>query len=81
MAAEAHKQGFIKSPEVTYTMSPDEANQAMPHGAVLWATNAKTVAERARKQLGWKPQHKDLKATIPEVVKLEASKLPSHKEL
>lgn len=62
-------------------MTPEEANEAMPHGAVMWATNAHTVAERARKQLGWNPQHNSVKATIPEVVKLEASKLPSHKEL
>lgn len=62
-------------------MKLEEANQAMPHGAVMWATNAQTEAERARKQLGWQPAQKDLKASIPEAVKLEASKLSLHNEL
>ena len=71
---EAHAQGLIKSADVKVSLSADEANAAMPGGAIFWGTNAVSVGGRARKQLSWQPEHESLEATIPEAVKLEAQR-------
>ncbi|KAF2167142.1 hypothetical protein M409DRAFT_22573 [Zasmidium cellare ATCC 36951] len=75
IAREAHAQGLIKSSKVTHVMSADEANKAMPAGAIFWATNAVTVATRARKQLNWEPLQPSLTETVEEVVEIEAKRL------
>lgn len=72
VAREAHRQGFIRSPEVTRVMTTNEANAAMPHGAVLWGTNAVGIAERAKSGLGWNPSWTGPDATIAETVQEEA---------
>lgn len=74
IAIEAKAQGLLKTSEISHVMSVDEANKAMPGGAVLWATNAVTVATRARRQLNWKPSQPTLGETIKEVVEVEAER-------
>lgn len=74
VASAAHEQGFIPSDEVV-VVSVDEANNLSPWGAVLWGTNSRCRAIRARKALGWEPNGPSLKDEIPEIVKGEATRL------
>lgn len=74
VAAEAHKQGLIASPEVSRSLDASEANEYMPHGAVLWGTTAVGESQRAKTLLGWRPVHQDPRATIAEVVRQSAGR-------
>ncbi|KIW11081.1 hypothetical protein PV08_10380 [Exophiala spinifera] len=77
VATEAHAQGLIKSATIDRTIDVDEANAAMPGGAIFWGTNAVYKSERAQILLGWKPSAPSLQDTIPEIVRVEAEKLKS----
>lgn len=43
-----------------------------PFGAVLWGTNSRGTASRARKVLGWKPTGASLEDTLDDLIDLEA---------
>lgn len=77
IAQAAHEQKLIKSDEVM-SVSSEEANQIMPHGAVLLGTNAQLKSSRARRDLGWKPSAVSLGDDIPLMVKVEAERLKGH---
>lgn len=46
-----------------------------PWGPVLWGSNSRSVASRARKELGWTPAGPSLDETLDFVIKQEANKL------
>lgn len=53
-----------------------EALKAAGAGAApSWACNSHSVAERARKYLGWEPNGPSLQETIPEAVRAAAEEL------
>lgn len=54
-------------------INADTADQFIPHGAILWGTNAQYTASRARELLGWQPQGPSLEEEIPRAVSAEAS--------
>ena len=74
VASAAHKQGFIPTDEVV-AMSGDDANQLRPHGALLWGSNSRGRALRARQLLGWSPKGKAINDETPEAVSIEAKAL------
>ncbi|KNG88522.1 hypothetical protein ANOM_003243 [Aspergillus nomiae NRRL 13137] len=76
VASFAAEQGFIKDPTVK-SINADTADKLTAHGAVLWGTNAKYTAARARELLGWKPQGPSLEEEIPRAVREEASQFNS----
>jgi hypothetical protein len=47
----------------------------MGHGAILWGTNARTKASKARHVLGWVPTGPSLQSTIPDLVRQEAANM------
>jgi len=77
IAQAAHEQKLIKSDDVK-SVSSEEANQIMPHGAVLLGTNAKLKSSRARRDLRWKPSAMSLAEDIPLMVEAEAERLKNH---
>ena len=74
IARVAHKQDFIPSTKVAI-ISAEDADQLTPHGSILWGTNSRGKAIRARRLLGWSPKEKSLEDDIPEVVASEARRL------
>ncbi|KAF7549351.1 hypothetical protein G7Z17_g6437 [Cylindrodendrum hubeiense] len=53
-------------------LNKEQSNELLPHGAVLYGTNARSQAQRAEKFLGWKAENLDLEHEIPLVVAQEA---------
>ena len=76
IAKAAHRQELTQSDDVK-SVSSEEANQIMPHGAVLLGTNAQLKSSRARRDLGWTPSGVSLAEDIPAMVKDEAKRLKS----
>ncbi|KAL9098814.1 MAG: hypothetical protein Q9163_005592 [Psora crenata] len=74
VASAAHKQGFIASDEVV-TVSPQEADELTPFGSLVWGTNSRCRAIRARTLLGWSPKEQSLEAEIADAVSSEARRL------
>ena len=74
VASSAQQQGFISSDEVV-SVSAEEADKLSSYGSVLWGTNSRCRAIRARKLLGWSPTEKSLIDEIPLAVESEAKKL------
>lgn len=72
MTSAAFEAGHIDRSDVTKNITPDEANKIMPGGAVLWGTNAMTIASRGRGDLAWRPASKALEDEIPRAVDIEA---------
>ena len=68
----AHSQGFIKSPEAA-EIDATTADRLTPHGSVIWGTNARYQAIRARELLGWFPEQHGIDEEIPRVVLSEAA--------
>ncbi|KAI0839925.1 NAD(P)-binding protein [Hypoxylon sp. FL0890] len=71
VAAAAAEQGLIPNDEVD-EVNGDEANVLLPHGTILFGTNARSKARRAQKILGWSPKGPSLEDTIPDTVAIEA---------
>ncbi|KAG0652551.1 Aurachin B dehydrogenase [Hyphodiscus hymeniophilus] len=71
VAEAAHKQGYIKTTEV----SVDPPNEEKGFESLSWGLNSKGFAKRARKVLGWKPSGKILEDCIPDIVDGEAAAL------
>ncbi|KAF2825848.1 nucleoside-diphosphate-sugar epimerase [Ophiobolus disseminans] len=74
IANEAHKQGLIKQDAKAKfdTIDAAKADAMSDHAAVLWGTNARTVASKARQKLAWRPSAPSLEDTIPDLVHGEA---------
>lgn len=70
----AAAKGYIKSDEVD-ELEPEEVKKLHPFGHVLWGSNSKGKAERARKKLGWTPTGESLVETLDEVIEQEAKRL------
>lgn len=68
VAAAAKQQGFTSSDEVK-ELKTEEYDTALPHGKVLYGTNARGKAVRATKLLNWSPQEVSLEEEIPRAVK------------
>ncbi|KAM5358599.1 hypothetical protein ACJZ2D_015144 [Fusarium nematophilum] len=73
VAQAAKEQGLLESTEVEELHRPD-ADTVLPHGSVLFGTNARSRARRAAELLGWKPTGESIEAEIPRAVAEEASK-------
>lgn len=74
VAKEAHKQRFIPSDDVSI-VSAGEADKLTPRGGVLWATNSRCKALRARKLLGWTPAEHGVSQEVSAIVTSEAKLL------
>ena len=74
IARAAHKQGLIPSTKVAI-ISAEDADQLTQFGSVMWGSNSRGKAIRARKLLGWSPKEKSLEDDIPDVVAIEARRL------
>lgn len=74
IAETAKTEGLIEEANVK-SLSVDEANKIMPHGAVLLGTNAKLKSTRARQELGWSPSQHSMKEDIARLLKDEAGRL------
>lgn len=74
IATKLHKRGLLENADVA-SVSADEANKLYGHGAVLWATNSRSRASRARRVLGWQPKGAALEATLDEVIDVEKAAL------
>lgn len=72
---EAHKLGFVEQANSVKQISSAEADSLSPAGSVLWGTNGKEQAQRARTSLGWKPKGRSLEEEIPGTVQAEADSL------
>ncbi|KAI8315050.1 4-aminobutyrate aminotransferase [Colletotrichum sp. SAR11_59] len=71
VATAAAKKGLIPSDDVE-VLGPEDANTLLPHGAVLFGTNARSEAVRGKKLLGWAPTGESLLDEIPKAVEREA---------
>ncbi|KAF5487166.1 Uncharacterized protein CGCS363_v013474 [Colletotrichum siamense] len=71
VATAAAKKGLIPSDDVE-VLSPEDANTLLPHGAVLFGTNARSEAVRGKELLGWAPAGESLLDEIPKAVEREA---------
>ncbi|KAL6708744.1 hypothetical protein ACN47E_002440 [Coniothyrium glycines] len=76
---EALSQGHAKNNKLT-TIDASEADALSSHASILWGTNARTRASKARQALGWKPSAQSLAGTIPELVRAEAKNLKEGSE-
>ncbi|RAL12670.1 uncharacterized protein BO97DRAFT_51955 [Aspergillus homomorphus CBS 101889] len=74
IAQEAYNLGLADSTSVT-EIDPSDADSITPHAAVVLGTNAKQVAQRARKYLGWVPEQHTLEEELPLAVRAEAERL------
>jgi nucleoside-diphosphate-sugar epimerase len=73
IAQKAKAKGYLKTDEVD-DLSNEEVTKLHPFGHVLWGTNSKGKAERARK-LGWTPKHEPLLDTLDSLIEKEAKAL------
>ncbi|KAK5258346.1 hypothetical protein LTR40_008076 [Exophiala xenobiotica] len=71
IAREAHAQGLIEKDAIDRTIDVDEADAAMPGGAIFWGTNAVYKFSRAQVLLSWRPSAPSLEDPIAEMVRLE----------
>jgi hypothetical protein len=74
IVAAAVNQGLAISVNEVDRLTKDEADSQLPHGSILFGTNARSNARRAKELLGWSPQYDDLEQEIVRSVKEEASK-------
>ncbi|KAF4462619.1 nucleoside-diphosphate-sugar epimerase [Fusarium albosuccineum] len=73
VAQAAKDQGLVKTTEVDELHKPD-ADTLLPHGSVLFGTNARSKARRAAELLGWKPTGESIEDEIPRAVAEEAAR-------
>lgn len=69
--------GYVKDAASIKHISSHEADGLGSHGggSVLWGTNSRMQAQRARKFLGWDPTGPSLEQEIPKTVQAEVSGL------
>ncbi|GAB7349815.1 hypothetical protein MBLNU459_g0523t1 [Dothideomycetes sp. NU459] len=83
VAAAAHRAGYVESADVK-RYDAEAVKELNPLGALMWGSNSRARALRARKLLGWTPKHESLEEVIPGAVELEAKKLgkaPGHAKI
>lgn len=71
---ESLKLGLVDSTSVA-EVKPQEADELSPHAGILWGTNAREQAQRARTILHWVPKANPLDKEIPEAVRVETERL------
>lgn len=74
VAAAAEDLKLVSDTSIEEISGP-EADQLLPHGSVLYGTNARVQANRAQEFLGWKRTHESLEQDIPRTVASEARDL------
>lgn len=70
----AEKKGLLDSEE-TLSLSADELTELHPYAILIWGSNSRGKAIRARKLLGWKPHGESLKESLAKIVEGEARAL------
>lgn len=65
----------MKASENVKSITSEEANEVLPHGAVVLGTNAKLHSSRAKKYLGWTPSEIPLEDDIQQMVEVEVQRL------
>ncbi|KAF3010311.1 hypothetical protein E8E14_006181 [Neopestalotiopsis sp. 37M] len=73
VARSAVEQGFNTKATVEELHKPD-IDTVLPHGSVIFGTNARSKARRATEYLGWTPREESLEANIPSTVAIEAQR-------
>lgn len=68
VATAAANQGFIPD-NVVDEVDDEEANKLLPHGTILFGTNARSNARRGKELLDWSPKGQSLQEVIPDAVK------------
>lgn len=63
MAEIAYKKGFLSSAKVD-DLSIEEVAKLHPWGPLLWGSNCRSKASRARKLFGWIPEYPDVWSSI-----------------
>jgi nucleoside-diphosphate-sugar epimerase len=74
IAEKAKVKGYLKTNDVV-SLSVDDIKEIHPFGAVLWGTNSRGKASRARKVLGWAPKGAPLEETLDALIDSEAKLL------
>lgn len=74
IADAAKNGGWIKTAEVDALTVP-QALEVHPWAPLLWGSNSRSVATRAKEVLGWKPQGESMSEAIPVMVAAEAKRL------
>lgn len=77
IAKEAQEQGLIAGDADVETIDAKKADSLSGHASILWGTNARTKASKARKELGWNPSGASLQSTLSDLVRSEAERLKS----
>ncbi|CAZ79703.1 unnamed protein product [Tuber melanosporum] len=74
IAKKAKAKGYLKTDEVI-SLPNEEIIKQHPFGHILWGTNSRGWASRARKVLGWEPKGAPLDETLDDAIELEAKAL------
>jgi hypothetical protein len=74
IAAKAQAKGYLKTDNVA-SLSNEEIAKINRVGAILWGSNSRGTASRARKFLGWKPVGPPLDDTLDDLIDSEAKSL------
>ncbi|KEY64907.1 hypothetical protein S7711_03899, partial [Stachybotrys chartarum IBT 7711] len=70
----AHDQGLIPENSIQ-ELEKEESAKVLPHGYIIYGTNARSQSRRAKELLGWAPREGSLDEDIPRVVADEAKRL------
>ncbi|KAH6657378.1 hypothetical protein BKA67DRAFT_532590 [Truncatella angustata] len=73
IAAAAEKKGLLEDDSKPHVREVTEKEVGHPS----WELHSHGIAARARKYLGWEPEGKSLRETIPETIDIESQKLKS----
>ncbi|PWW79851.1 NAD(P)-binding protein [Tuber magnatum] len=74
IAKKAKTKGYLKTDEVI-SLPTEEVIKHHPFGHILWGTNSRGWASRARNILGWEPKGAPLDETLDDVIESEAKAL------
>lgn len=70
----ANEQGLIQSSEIQ-SITADQANEVMAHGAVVLGTNARIKSSKAKDHLKWSVDGPSLAEDVPVMVEAEAKRI------
>ncbi|RMZ20688.1 hypothetical protein D0859_15305, partial [Hortaea werneckii] len=74
IATTAYQHGHVIDQNVE-KISAVEADALSPHASAIMGTNARTLSERAQKELQWRPQGPNLEEEVPATVAEEVKRL------
>jgi nucleoside-diphosphate-sugar epimerase len=74
IAEKAKAKGLIKTDEVD-DLSVEEVTKIRPFGPIIWGTNSRGKAQRARERLGWNPVGPPVEETLDHTIEVEAKAL------